>query len=393
MKKLKSEDKDLFCNVCANQVGMGIAMTMIGSVLPQIAGEYGLDYSFSGLMLSVQSAGYFIAGLAAGYLPRYFGARKCYVGLGVMAFIGLGLLMHTSQPFLLLFAMLLTGVSKGSGNNFTNQFTANISQGDTGRLNFMHAFYPVGACIAPLLVMVCGASWRTVFRIVIVFGALYLLHAMVMHISPRASGNATIQTGKNDYSFFKLKMFWICAGMMSIYVAFESALSGWLVTYFVNGTTISENTSQILTTALWIALCCGRMITARISSRFQPYQMLPVMAVGTLVFFSVLLMGRNMAVMAIGTIGTGLCMAGLYGTAMGNSGGMFEKYPLCMGVLVVLPGVFSLMVLAGMGALADCTDIRTGMASLYVLLALMLTLTVWNAAFLRPKAVKSVTVE
>lgn len=129
MKKLKSEDKGLFRNVCTCQVGMGIAMTMIGAVLPQIAGEYGLDYSFSGLMLSVQSAGYFIAGLAAGYLPRYFGARKCYVGLGAMAFIGLWLLMHTSQPFLLLLAMLLTGISKGSGNNFTNQFTANISQG------------------------------------------------------------------------------------------------------------------------------------------------------------------------------------------------------------------------------------------------------------------------
>lgn len=96
MKKLKSEDKGLFRNVCTCQVGMGIAMTMIGAVLPQIAGEYGLDYSFSGLMLSVQSAGYFIAGLAAGYLPRYFGARKCYVGLGAMAFIGLWLLMHTS---------------------------------------------------------------------------------------------------------------------------------------------------------------------------------------------------------------------------------------------------------------------------------------------------------
>ena len=191
MKKLKSEDKGLFRNVCTCQVGMGIAMTMIGAVLPQIAGEYELDYSFSGLMLSVQSAGYFIAGLAAGYLPRYFGARKCYVGLGAMAFIGLWLLMHTSQPFLLLLAMLLTGISKGSGNNFTNQFTANISQGDTGRLNFMHAFYPVGACIAPLLVIACGASWRTAFRIVIVFGVLYLLHAMVMRqsASQRKRGN------------------------------------------------------------------------------------------------------------------------------------------------------------------------------------------------------------
>lgn len=383
MKRLKSEDKGLFCNVCTSQVGMGIAMTMIGSVLPQIAGEYGLDYNFSGMLLSVQSAGYFIAGLAAGYLPRYFGARKCYVGLGVMAFIGLWLMMHTAQPFLLLLAMLLTGISKGSGNNFTNQFTANISDGDAGRLNFMHAFYAIGACIAPLLVVWCSPSWRTAFRIVIVFGVLYLLHAMVMRVSPKAAGGAAVQTGKSDYSFFKKEMFWVCAGMMSIYVAFESALTGWLVTYFVSGTTITEGTAQLLATALWIALVAGRMLTAQLSSRFAPYRMLPVMAIGTLVFFSMLLMGQNTAVTALGTIGTGLCMAGVYGTAMGNSGDMFQKYPLCMGVLIVLPGVFSLLVLAGMGVLAEWTDMRVGMASLYALLALLFILAVWNAAFLR----------
>ena len=199
--------------------------------------------------------------------------------------------MHTWQPFLLLLAMLLTGISRGSGNNFTNQFTANISQGDIGRLNFMHAFYPVGACIAPLLVIACGwLPWRTAFRIVIVFGVLYLLHAMVMRVSHRASGNAAIQNGKNDYSFFKLKIFWVCAGMMSIYVAFpESALSSWLVTYFVNGTAISESTAQIFTTVLWGALVLRPHDHGTDIEPVSAYQMLPMMAVGTLVFFTVLM--------------------------------------------------------------------------------------------------------
>lgn len=383
MKKLAAEDKGLFRNVCTSQVGMGIAMTMIGSVLPQIAGEYGLDYGFSGLLLSVQSGGYLLAGLAAGYLPRYFGARKSYVVLGLMAFIGLGMMMHTTQPFLLLLAMLLTGVSKGSGNNFTNQFTVNISQGDAGRLNLMHAFYAIGACIAPLIVVACGASWRSAFRIVMVFGALYLVHAMLVRVSPRACGQQSVRTGKNDYSFLKQEMFWVCAGMMSIYVAFESALTGWLVTFFVNGTTLSAATVQLLASVLWIALVCGRLLTAHLSSKFKPYQMLPVMAISTLVFFSVVLFGQNAAVLMIGTIGTGLCMAGVYGTAMGNSGGMFEKYPMCMGVLIILPGVFSLLVLAGMGMLAECMGIQSGMASLYLLLGLLFLLAVWNAAFLR----------
>lgn len=385
MKKLAAEDKGLFRNVCTSQVGMGIAMTMIGSVLPQIAGEYGLDYGFSGLLLSVQSCGYLLAGLAAGYLPRYFGARKSYVVLGLMAFVGLGMMMHTTQPFLLLLAMLLTGVSKGSGNNFTNQFTVNISQGDAGRLNLMHAFYAIGACIAPLIVMACGASWRSAFRIVMVFGALYLLHAMFVRVSPRACGQQSVLTGKNDYSFLKQEMFWVCAGMMSIYVAFESALTGWLVTFFVNGTSLRASTVQLLASVLWIALVSGRLLTAHLSSRFKPYQMLPVMAVSTLVFFSVLLFGRNTAVLMIGTVATGLCMAGVYGTAMENSGGMFEKYPMCMEVLIILPGVFSLLVLSGMGMLAEYMGIQSGMASLYLLLGLLFLLAVWNAAFLRPE--------
>lgn len=65
-----------------------------------------------------------------------------------------------------------------------------------------------------------------------------------------------------------------------------------------------------------------------------------------------------MILVEIGTIGTGLFMAGLYGTAMGNSGTLMKRYPLCMGMFIVLPGAVSITVLALIGALAQKFDIH-----------------------------------
>lgn len=383
MKSIKKENRGLYVNTCLNQLGLGIALTVIGSVLPMISAEYQLDYQISGILLSVQSAGFLLMGAVVGYLPSRLGVRQTYVFLGALVFLGLIVTMVTSNPILLILAMLMTGFGKGGDSNFTSQFVSNLSHGNTGSLNFMQAFFAVGACVAPLIVMVCGTSWRSALMIVIAFGAVQTIHAIAVPIG----SDAYIEKEKvrPDYGFLKEELFWICALLMSTYVAFEASIMGWLVTFFVDTGIVSESTAQILATSLWIALFAGRMLTARISRHFLPYQMIPVMVIGTAICFTMLLFGHHMIFVEIGTIGTGLFMAGLYGTAMGNSGTLMKRYPLCMGMFIVLPGAVSIAVLALIGALAQKFDIHIGMGALYILVFLMILLAVRNVMYCRSK--------
>ena len=95
----KRQSKYLLRCMYLNQTSMGIYLLLIGAVLPMIRAEYGLTYKLSGIMMGVQSAGYFLAGLAAPLLPGWFGIKKSYLVLANLALAGLGMIMFTGIPF------------------------------------------------------------------------------------------------------------------------------------------------------------------------------------------------------------------------------------------------------------------------------------------------------
>ena len=147
-------------------------------------------------MLSVQSVGYLVTGAFVGIVPRYLGAKQTYLILSNLAFLGLVLMMVTGNPVLLLLAMLMTGISKGSTCNFGNQFVSCLTNSDAGALNLVQAFFAIGACVAPMIAMVCGASWRMAFGIVVVCGVLNFVYSLRMKVGPGGvSAGAVRQTG------------------------------------------------------------------------------------------------------------------------------------------------------------------------------------------------------
>ena len=58
---------------------LGVALIMLGSVLPVLKADYALNYQVGGMLLSVQSIGYAVAGLGAGFLPLYLGLKKSFI--------------------------------------------------------------------------------------------------------------------------------------------------------------------------------------------------------------------------------------------------------------------------------------------------------------------------
>ena len=358
-----------------NQTSMGIYLLLIGAVLPMIRAEYGLSYKLSGVMMGVQSAGYFLAGLAAPLLPGWFGIKKSYLVLANLALAGLGMIMFTGNPFLLLCAMLMTGLSKGSCGNYNNSIVSNLSGNDASRLNFLQACFAIGACIAPLIAYVCGDSWRMAFTAEIVIGIVILLYCLGMKIENKAYPAPGRDTGM-DLGFFRSKVFWICAAFLSCYMAIEACIMGFLVTYYVDTGLVPEGRAQMLSILLWAAVLIGRLACAALSLIFRPVHMLLVMSVGVAVSFILFIFGGSVIPVTIGSVGLGLFMAGMYGTAIGDVGDLLEKYSLSMGMLIVIPGLVSTLMPSLIGILADLWDIRKGMMSIFALIILLLAVTI-----------------
>lgn len=375
LKSMSPKHRYLMEDIFIAYLTMGTYMILIGSVLPSIKEEYQISYWIGGWMMSVLQIGYLVSGIAASLIAGKIGAKTAYVMLGSFAFIGFAMIMVTGNPVILLFAMLLIGICKGAVGNFGNQITSTLSNNDSSLLNLSQAFFAVGACIAPIISMLCGTSWRTAFAIIIAMGILTILHSTRTEIGPEAFRQET-NTGKPDLGFFKKSIFWICCLLLMCYLAFEASLMGWLVTYFVDSGAATDTVAQLLATALWVAVLIGRFSSAWFATRFRPEHMMLVMMAGVVVCFSLLLFSHALIPMAAAVFGVGLFMAGIYGTALGGSDNLIGQYPMCMGMLIVIPGIGSAITQSAIGTLADHVGIRGGMYFLYVVLAVLVFATV-----------------
>ena len=156
---------------------------------------------------------------------------------------------------------------------------------------------------------------------------------------------------------------------------------GWLVTFFVDSGTVDSAAAQLLTSALWIALLVGRFTSSFLARRFRPYQMITVMVIGIAAFFALMMGSSALVPMTIGTIGLGLCMAGMYGTIVANGGDLFDRYPMCMGVFVTIPGIGATIAPSVIGMISDQLGIRGGMSVLFVPAVLLLLVGACNLAY------------
>jgi FHS family glucose/mannose:H+ symporter-like MFS transporter len=57
----------------------GLYAMILGSLLPLISNEYGLNNTISGALLSAHQAGNLFAGFIAGVLPIYLGRKKSII--------------------------------------------------------------------------------------------------------------------------------------------------------------------------------------------------------------------------------------------------------------------------------------------------------------------------
>lgn len=373
-KTMSSTQRYLMYDVFLAYFAMGIYLILIGSALPSIKEEYHISYQIGGFMMSVQQIGYLVIGIFISLIARRFGAKPTYLFFGILAFVGLAIMMATGNPYLLLFAMLLTGLCKGSTANFGNQMVSTLSNNDSSLLNLAQAFFAVGACAAPVIAMVCGASWRMAFGITIAIGIVSFVHGLRVEIGeeayPQKAGDGTI-----DLGFFKYKIFWICCLLLLCYLAFEASVMGWLVTFLVDSAIANETTAQLLATGLWVAVLAGRLLSAWLATKFQPYQMITVMTIGITICFTLMMFSHTILWMTIAVIGVGLFMAGMYGTALGGSDDLIGRYPMCMGMFIVIPGIGAAVTQSAIGMIADRIGIRGGMYVLYVLIVILFVAT------------------
>lgn len=369
-------------------MSLGLVLIMLGAILPDLKADYALSYQVGGALLSVQSVGYVLAGLLAGYLPLLLGIKVSYILIQLSVTLGFIMLLISGNPVWLLIAMLLIGVGKGGITNYNNLLMNIYSEGNAGPLNILHACFAAGAVIAPLIALAVS-GWRVAVIIGCACCAASLVFLVLAGFSDAdlentdsadaaAAGTEEGRKKKVDYGFLKEKLFWVTVLICFFYQAVEASFMGWMTSFLIDTGVMEASLAQFTTSVLWLALMAGRLLCSAAARKFRPLHMILALTLITTVFMILLLLNRSPAGLIIATAGIGLGMSGMFGTSVSNAGDIFSRYPVCMGFFVFLASMGAIAAPAIIGVVANKAGMHTGMSTLLVFAACMVAAAVVN---------------
>lgn len=344
----------------------GMLALSIGSLLPFIRDERGLDYAFCGMIVSLHSVGNLIASFAAGMLPIRIGKKKSILFFNAFfAFSYLLIIMGGNKWFLAL-AFFLTGLARGATSNFCNMSVNGLAPGSAWLINGLHAMFSIGAFLFPILLTVLtnanAGNWIYAAYFMLVMGILswilYFIHPV---------DNDKVEKKKEEkvkLDFFKEPLFYICTLTLFFYLCAEQGVIGWMITYFKDTNLLPETLSQITASVLWIMILAGRLLAAFLSTKYPKENLLVVMGIGLVGFFCLLLFGRSTLLIIFGIMGFGFSMAGIYPTTVSFAGLIIEKYPMAWSYILTLASFGSILMPSIIGKIAETAGIYYGMSSI-----------------------------
>ena len=253
---------------------IGVASGAWGVLLPSLSAYYNVDKSVVGLLFFASAVGYFLSALGTGFLTAKLGQRW-YLVTGTATFMLCCVLLALKLPFaLVLFIRLFQGMATGILEAGLNLFVAALPN-NTALLNYLHAFYGVGALVGPLIastILALSWGWNTAI-LTWTFLALPLLIGLLALFRHQSSGAAHEgQTGEGENGLLatlKIPVVWFATLFLLFYVGVEVSLGSWGYTFLLENRHESDLLAGGIVSGYWLGLTLGRFILNHIAGRLR----------------------------------------------------------------------------------------------------------------------------
>jgi fucose permease len=287
-----------------------------GVLLPSLSRFYGVGDAILGLLFFVTSFGFFLSALCSGLLTQRFGLRWVLL-LGTTTFLIGVLPFGLKLPFVLLFpARLVLGLSIGLLETGLNIYITTLPR-STLLLNYLHAFYGVGALIGPIagtIILALQWGWNSVYLLLGAVNMLLLLGFVTLShpVQPGALAQEEKQaTAENVLSAtLKLPAVWLATLFLFIYVGIEVSLGNWAYSFLLESRHEGTVLAGWIVSGYWLGLTLGRFLLQNLAERVGlgtkglVYICMIALGVGLLLIWFI--PGEIMTVLAFGLIGFSL---------------------------------------------------------------------------------------
>lgn len=294
-----------------------------GVLLPGIQAHYQIDVTTLGTLFLSSTVGYLIGSFNNGLLIEKLGHAR-FLMLGATVFLlGTGVVSLMPPFTLLLVAFLILGIGVALLDPALNSYITSLPHSVT-LLNYLHAFYGVGAWLSPLLasaLIVLQWGWNSVYVIWLGLSILLLAGFCMTFRGQGESGAQEDREGeavKGNVMVMALKqrVVWLAALFLLFYVGAEVSLGNWSFSFLTetrHGPTLQ---SGWIVSGYWFGLTLGRVVLARVAQRVGNRSLIQGCLVGVVIGLSLVWLVPVQAAAAIGLGLTGFSLGPIYPTTI-----------------------------------------------------------------------------
>jgi fucose permease len=254
-----------FIVIGLNDAGLGI-------LLPSIRAHYGISTGTAGLLFPAGSLGYLTAALSSGLLLERLGRRAFFL-LGATAFSIGALLVFTMPVFPLLLASLLcVGFGVAVLDAGLNAYIAGLPR-STGLLNYLHAFYGIGALLGPVVastILALAWGWNTTYLVWMGAGLLVLAGFGLLferRDTAQMASAAGTESGNVFTATLRSRIAWVCALFLFVYVGTEVSLGSWSYSLLTQERHQAVLLASWMVSGYWLGLTVGRVALGHVAER------------------------------------------------------------------------------------------------------------------------------
>ena len=263
-------------------ISLGLPDSFIGSCWPTISEYFKISRDFQGIFSLIVSfftiASSFLTIKLTKYLKNY-GVIVISIGLTISGLIIIG---FSDNYYILLLAAIPLGFGGGAIDSILNSYVSLHYKAI--HLNFLHAFWGIGAFISPLIIgsfivdprgfkdaaFVLSIIQTTILIITLSTLVLWVKVDKIYNIDSRNTTNS--ENNKENIGFFntfKLRgVIFACITFFS-YIAIESLAYSWFTSLCVFGMNIDNDIASKYLSLFYIAISLGRVISGLLSIKIK----------------------------------------------------------------------------------------------------------------------------
>jgi FHS family Na+ dependent glucose MFS transporter 1 len=295
---------------------LGLGSGVEGPTLLKLAEHTSSALDQISLIFFFGSLGYLLGSYIGGRIYDRVPGHRFMSGILVLLGILIALVPVATSLWTLLVIVLVLGFTKGALDVGCNTLLLWVHNETVGPfMNGLHAFFGLGAFIAPLIVARSIASTGDIYWVFWILAIVaFPIAAWIWSLPSPASRAVPAQHENAPFPILPVIIMVLC---FVLYVGGEVGYGNWIYTYAFKLNFGTEVTAAYLTSAFWGSFTLGRLFGIWVSTRAKPVTILSIDFAGCLVSLGLVLFFRESAtILWIGTILFGISQASIFPTFM-----------------------------------------------------------------------------